>query len=154
MAWTFAALVVVVVGYWVIWPRGTLTHGRPLNLPAVMVFGVAWGVSEGLLFLSVWAVADRWLPWGWALAVTMLAVGAFLGLWHALYWDLKVAPEHNIEAWNLRKVLFVHVPNLAVTVPYLATYGSGAVFVGLQAIGLLGATRAMHFPSPWRTAAR
>ena len=35
----------------------------------------------------------------------MLAVGTFLGLWHALYWDRKVAPEHNIEAWNLRKVL-------------------------------------------------
>ena len=153
VVWTVAALAVVVVGYWVIWPMGTLTHGRPLRVGAVLAFGLAWGISEGLLFLSVWTVADRWLPWGVALAVTMLAVGTFLGLWHALYWDLKVAPEHNIESWNLRKVLLVHVPNLAVTVPYLATYGSAAVFVGCQAVGLLGATWAMHFPPPHRAAA-
>ncbi len=146
--WTVAGFVVVIVGYWIVWPLGTLTHGRPLDRPAVLAFGLAWGVSEGLLLLSVWTAADRWLAFGWALTVTLLVCATFLGLWHALYWDLKVAPEHNIEAWNLRKVLFVHVPNLGVTVPYLAVYGSGAFFVAMQTVGLLGATRAMHFPRP------
>ncbi len=148
LRWTLLGLVVVIVGYWVIWPKGTLTHGRPLRVWAVLAFGLAWGISEGLLFVSVWTVAERWLPWGWALGASLLTIGTFLGVWHAKYWDLKVAPEHNIESWNLRKVLFVHVPNLAVTLPYLATFGSGAVYVGLQTLGLLGATWAMHFPAP------
>lgn len=143
--WTTACLAVVVVGYWVVWPMGTLTHGRPL-VPSATLFGLMWGIAEGVLFASVWAVADdlagRWV----AVALTFVVLSAYLGLWHQLYWDIKVSPDHNIAEWNARKVVLVHVPNLLVTLPYLAVTGSVGLFVLFQTIGLVGSARAMHFP--------
>ena len=144
--WTAACVAVILVGYWVIWPLGTLTHGRPL-VPSATVFGVLWGIAEGVLFAGVWLLADRWLPSTVvAVGVTFVLLSAYLGLWHQFYWDLKVSPEHNIEEWNARKVVLVHVPNLAITLPYLAVTDAVVVFVALQTLGLVGAARAMHFP--------
>jgi hypothetical protein len=148
--WTAACVLVVFVGYWVIWPMGTLTHGRPL-VPSSTVFGVLWGVAEGTLFAAVWYAADagldRWFESPWpAICVAFVVLSAYLGLWHQFYWDLKVSPDHNIEEWNLRKVLLVHVPNLAVTLPYLAFTDAVAIFIALQTLGLVGSARAMHFP--------
>ena len=144
--WTAACVAVILVGYWVIWPLGTLTHGRPL-VPSATVFGVLWGLAEGVLFAGVWLLSDRWLPSTvLAVGVTFVVLSAYLGLWHQFYWDLKVSPEHNIEEWNARKVLLVHIPNLAVTLPYLAVTDAVGVFVALQTLGLVGAARAMHFP--------
>jgi hypothetical protein len=147
-AWFVVSVVVVVVGYWVVWPMGTEARGRP-RTPMSWVFGLVWGVSEGLLFLAVQTVVVGWALPVWATVfVTFLVLAGFVGMWHALYWDVEVAPPHNIGAWNLRKVLWVHVPNLAVTLGFLTVYDEAALFVGLQTLALVGSAVAMRFPAP------
>lgn len=151
LAFTALCIAVEIVGYYVIWPRGTLTHGRAVHWPSVMAFGLLWGVSEGQLFLSVWAVAERFIPSRALVAVvTFVVLSAFIGLWHALVWDIHVAPAHNLAEWNARKVLFAHIPNLVCTLAYLAVYGNGGMFVLFQTVALLGSTYFMRFP-PFRT---
>lgn len=149
---TAVCLLVVVVAYAIIWPKGTLTHGRPLDLTAVIPFGVLWGLSEGQLFLSIWAVVE-WLPLAsiWVALISFLIISAFKGVWHSQYWDIYVSPEHNIEEWNGRKVLFCHIPNLIVTLSFLAFFGNAALFVLWQTISLLSSAYFMHFPSPRTT---
>ncbi len=80
--------------------------------------------------------------------LTFLLLPAFQGGWHSLYWDLKVAPPHNLPEWNLRKVLFCHVPNLLVTLTFYAVSGSAIWFVAFQVISLALSARAMRFPRP------
>jgi NAD(P)-dependent dehydrogenase (short-subunit alcohol dehydrogenase family) len=150
------ALVVVLIGYGVIWPAGTRPHGRRIVWPDTLLFGVAWGVSEGLLFGSVWLASKRFFD-GWlgagtladslTLAVTIVVLSAFLGLWHALYWDIHVSPEHNIAEWNIRKVLFAHTPNLVVSGIWVTAYEDLALFVALQALALVLSSMAMPFPT-------
>lgn len=149
---TVVCLVVVVVGYWVIWPRGTEAHGRRVVLPDTLVFGLAWGVSEGLLFASIWVTATRvlgGLPAGRVLVAvaTIVLISAWNGFGHALYWDVHVSPEHNIVDWNLTKVMFVHNPNLILTTVYVTTFENLAIWVGLQTIALLGSAVTMPFPT-------
>ena len=149
--WTATAvcLIVILVAYAVIWPKGTLTHGRPLNLTAVIPFGLLWGLSEGQLFLSIWTIVEH-LPLAtvWVALISFIIISGFKGVWHSQYWDIYVSPEHNIEEWNGRKVLFCHVPNLIITLSFLAFFGNAALFVLWQTIGLLSSTYFMHFPSP------
>ena len=117
--WAFLGLcvLVVIVAYGVIWPIGTETHGRP----QAFGFGLIWGVSEGQLFVAIWSVIDRFVgPVSVVGAIAFLAISAFTGLWHDRYWDRLVSPVHNIVEWNGRKVLFCHVPNLIVTLTFLA----------------------------------
>ena len=151
-----AALAVVLVGYGFIWPAGTLPHGRRIVWPDTLLFGVAWGVSEGLLFGSVWLLAKRgyeaWFGVGGladalTLATLIIVLSAFVGLWHALYWDIHVSPEHNIAEWNSRKVMFAHTPNLVIAGIWVTAYDNLALYVGLQALALLLSTLAMPFPT-------
>ncbi len=151
-----AALAVVLVGYGFIWPAGTRPHGRRIVWPDTLVFGLAWGVSEGLLFGSVWLVAKRgyeaWLGTGGladalTLATLVIVLSAFVGLWHALYWDIHVSPEHNIAEWNSRKVLLAHTPNLVVAGIWVTAYENLGLYVALQALALLLSTMAMPFPT-------
>ena len=135
------------VAYWGVWRAGTLHHGRPRNLPAQLGFGALWGVCEGVLMLSVWAVAEATgIGTVWVALVTFAVVSAWLGGWHATYWDRKVVPEHNIPAWNLPKVLIAHVPNLALSLAFFAAYRCGSALLLFQAVGLCGATLFMRFP--------
>ena len=148
-----AALAVCVavelVAYGWIWPIGTYTLDRPRDLPTGIGFGLVWGACEAQLLLAFWAVLERT---GWQ--VGYVAVGAFVlmsafqGCWHALYWDRHVAPEHNDPAWNLRKVLLCHVPNLAVTLAFVAVYRAPLLFVALQTLSLVLSSCAMRFPRP------
>ncbi len=141
-AWVAAAvlcLVVVIVGYWVIWPRGTETHGRRLQPGAVILFGLLWGISQGQLFAAIWNVADRLVAPPWLVVlISFLVIATFQGLWHSRFWDIHVSPPHNIEAWNLRKVLFVHIPNLLVTLSFLTLFHSLGMFVLFQTVALVG----------------
>ena len=84
-------------------------------------------------------------------AVCYLVLSLFIGLWHAVYWDIYIAPEHNVLEWNIRKVILCHNPNVIVTTAYVTLFGNLGVYVGLQAVALFGATIAMPFPS-FRTA--
>jgi len=142
----------IFVGYWVIWPLGTRSHGRSVVLPDTIVFGLAWGISEGLLFASVWVVGRRLLGTGGApdVALTLgaiVVISAFIGTWHARYWDIHVAPEHNVASWNLPKVLLVHTPNVVTTTAYVTATGNLAIWVLLQAFALIGSALFMRFPT-------
>lgn len=146
-AFTLACVAVELVAYWVVWPRGTYTLDRPLDLGWQVPFGLAWGICQGLLFLSIQFAVSA-LDVGDLVAgiLAFVAIATFQGLWHGLYWDRYVAPEHNDPAWNLPKVLCCHVPNLAITLTYLFVVGNEVMFVAFQTIALLGSTIFMRFP--------
>ena len=150
---TALCVIVVIVGYWIVWPLGTQAHGRTRVFPDTYIFGVLWGVSEGMIFASVWTLAVRWIgrESAWeklgVFLVCYLVLSLFIGLWHAGYWDRVVAPEHNILEWNVRKVAIAHVPNVIVTTAYVTLFANLGFYVGLQALALLGASLAMPFPS-------
>lgn len=148
--WMFSLLCAAVIywAYFILWAKGTLTHGRSLHLPSVLTFGLLWGLSEGQIFLSVWSMAEKFIPDPWLVALTsFVVIGAFKGLWQSQYWDIHVAPEHNIPEWNLKKVLFGHVPNLLCTLSYLAAFGNALIFLLLQTAGLMYMTYRMRFPA-------
>jgi hypothetical protein len=92
-------------------------------------------------------IASKFLVW----LVSFLVIGTFVGLWHQFYWDIYVAPEHNIIEWNTKKVLFAHVPNIVVTLAYLTIYESAGIFVLCQAFALIVSTFFMRFPPFWET---
>ena len=148
--WGFVLAAIAIVGYWVVWPMGTRHHGRQLHVPWVLVFGLVWGLSESLLMITVWAVAAEALDRPWAVvAVSFLALSAFIGLWHQFVWDVLVAPDHNIAEWNLRKVLLVHTPFLLAIVGYLSEFEVGVPVVVAGLIALVGSSWFMRMPSPW-----
>lgn len=144
---TVLALATVCFGYLYWWPKGTVTHGRKLYPLPTLVFGLLWGLSEGQLILSVYAIAEtfEWPRWVNGLA-TYLVIGAVNGAYHALWWDIHVAPPHNIREWNSKKVLFAHTPNLLVTLTYFTLFGNAGLFVLLQTLSLAASTWAMRFP--------
>lgn len=147
---TSACFAVVVVGYWVVWPLGTVTYGRKRAIAWCLVFGVVDGLAESQLFLSFWAVVELInLPrWGTAVIVFFVQ-GGFKANWDQKFWNVYVAPEHNVQEWNKWKILFVHVPNVLVTFSYFVTYGCAPLYVATQTVALVGSTCAMAFPSPW-----
>lgn len=147
VALALASIAVVAVAYLVVWPRGTLTHGRALHLPSVLLFGALWGVCEGQLLLAMWSVADRLVTPDWfVVTISFVLISTWLGVWHARYWDIQVAPEHNIPEWNLRKVAFAHTPNLLVSLTFLTLYENLAIFLALQTFALMASTSVMRFP--------
>ena len=144
------------VGYWVVWARGTRPHGRRIAWPETPLFGLAWGVSEGLLMASVWVVATRvWralvgdggLSDALVLITVIVVLSAWIALWHALYWDINVSPEHNIIEWNTIKVAVVHTPNVVVSTAWLTAWENLGLFVLVQTIALLGSSMTMPFPT-------
>lgn len=135
-------LVLEVVAYGLVWPRGTYTLDRPRDW-ASPAFGLTWGVTEGLLLLSLATAVGN--PW-----VAFVVLSAFQGGWHAAYWDRFVAPEHNDPRWNLPKVLLCHVPNLSLSLWFLHATGAGGWFVVCQAVALTLSATAMRFPRPVR----
>ena len=147
-------IAIEVVAYGVIWPIGTYVLDRPRDPVPAAVFGMAWGVTEAQLLLAMYAVVEHT---GWSrpavVVAAFLVLSAFQGGWHALYWDIRVAPDHNDPAWNARKVLLCHVPNLLATLTFLAVYRAPLLFVLLQTISLVLSCQAMRFPRPARALA-
>lgn len=138
------------VAYWRVWAAGTTALDRTRYAGSAVLFGLLWGLAEGQLFLAFWAFAERTgLALLWVGLITYLAIGAFYGPWHRYYWDFYVAPEHNIPEWNARKVIFVHTPNVLLTLSFLALFHDPHTFVALMAFCLVGATWTMRFPAPW-----
>jgi NAD(P)-dependent dehydrogenase (short-subunit alcohol dehydrogenase family) len=156
--WLMTVLVfaIAAVGYWVVWARGTKPHGRRVVWPDTVVFGLVWGVSEGLLLGSVWLLATRFwralvgdggLSDALVLATVIVVLSAWIALWHALYWDINISPEHNIVEWNTIKVAAVHTPNVVVSTAWLTAWENLGLFVVAQTIALLGSSMTMPFPS-------
>lgn len=149
LLWALAALAAIVTGYVLLWPRWTFTEDRPARLVVQIPFGLAWGLSMGLLFLSLHALVSLagWGPWPTG-AVSWLLIGAFQGLWHQFWWDLKVSPPHNVTRFNGIKVLVAHVPNISLSLVLLIVFGDARALVVLQMLALSASAVAMHFPSP------
>jgi hypothetical protein len=147
---TLLCIAIEIWGYVYLWPRGTLTHGRQLYWSVVLTFGLVWGLSEGLLFLSVFALTSKFIASKivvWLVSFTIISI--FLGLWHQFYWDIYVTPEHNILEWNIKKVLYGHIPNIVITLTYLSMYGNAGIFVLCQTFALVASTYFMRFPPFW-----
>lgn len=147
---TLLCIAIEIWGYVYLWPRGTLTHGRQLYWSVVLTFGLVWGLSEGLLFLSVFTLASKLITSKivvWLVSFTVISM--FLGLWHQFYWDIYVAPEHNILEWNIKKVLGAHIPNIVITLTYLSIYETPGIFVLCQTFALVASTYFMRFPPFW-----
>lgn len=148
IGFSILCLAVVTIGYGFVWRAGTLPHGRPLHFWTVICFGFLWGISEGQLYLSFWAISEKFgLPVIWAAIIAFTLISIFNQLWHSKYWDIYVAPEHNIIEWNMRKVMFAHIPNLVCCIAYLAVTGSAGMFVLFQTLALMLSTYFMRFPS-------
>ena len=149
IAMTVLCFIVVGFAYLYWWPQGTVTHGRKLYFIPTLAFGILWGLSEAQLFLSVYALAEKFGVARWINAlIAYFVIGAFNGAYHALWWDIHISPPHNIREWNSKKVLFGHTPNLIITLIYFTLYGSAGIYVLLQTIGLTASTLVMRFP-PW-----
>ena len=150
--WALTAVcsTVIVIAYAVIWPIGTFTDGRCLHPLLTLIYGGLWGVCQGLLFLSMWALVERsGLAVYWVAAISYLLIGAYNGCWHHFFWDIYVSPPHNYSEWNGRKVLFCHTPNLLLCLIYLALYGNVGIYVLLQGVALAASAYRMRFPAFW-----
>ena len=152
--WWFATGFVtcyVLFAYAWFWPRGTVTLGRTGNPVVTRLFGVLWGAAQGQLIVALYFAAERL---GFADIVTSIITIAvystWAGLWQSRYWDIYVAPEHNIPAWNTRKVLVAHVPYLVMSVLHLMTFRNVGLFVIWQIMALTASSWAMRFPAPWQ----
>ncbi|GMH65746.1 hypothetical protein TrRE_jg8856 [Triparma retinervis] len=148
IVFTAASFATVVIGYWIIWPIGTVGYGRRWGWHCVL-FGLVDGLAESMLFLCIWSVVELLaLPrWGVGL-ITFFLQGGFKANWDQKYWNIYVAPAHNIEEWNKWKVLFVHIPNVFVTFSYFITFGNATLYCATQTLALVGSTSFMRFPSP------
>ena len=153
VAWLIATLTVsghAVFGYLYVWPRGTTSHGRPARPLLSLVFGIAWGFAQSQLVLAFYSGIGAMLETQWlTLIVTVLAWSLFAGLWQSRFWDVYVAPDHNIREWNLRKVIFVHLPFLILTLLHYTVFGNTAIFVAWWVFALATCAWAMRIPAPW-----
>lgn len=149
---TALVLVFIIAAYWGYWYRNTLRFGRPLAPLSQGLFGLCWGFTSGLLFLSFWqlalAVGSGWPPWAvWLLAYVMISV--WQALWMDMYWDVYVSPEHDTPESLRRKVPRTHIPNMTLCLAYFALYQNYWIFIGLQTLALLAASYGMRMPPPW-----
>ena len=150
LASTAVYLAIIVYGYWIYWPRGTYTQGRQVYW-TFLPFALTWGFCEAQLWLVFWALFEMvGLSTIWVAALTF-AAGTLLYPWHMHYWDMYVAPAHNILELNGRKALASHIPNSTVAVIYFAVFESVAIHVMMQALALVAAALYMRFPPPWRS---
>ena len=148
--WTVGCVLTILVCYWVIWGRWTLHFGRPKDRAGQILFGVLWGSATGQVFVATF---DLWDKTGWPTWAVWLGawctLGAFQGLFHDLWWDVHVTPEHDTP-WSIqRKVPASHIPNLTITLTYLAIYENRLIFVGLQTLALVAASVFQRMTVPW-----
>ena len=148
IVFTAASFAIVLVGYWIVWPIGTVSYGRVWGWHCVF-FGIVDGLAESQLFLCIWsAVEVIGMPRYGTGLVTFMLQGGFKANWDQRYWNVYVAPAHNIKDWNKWKVLLVHIPNVLVTFSYFITYGNATLYCATQTLALVGSTSFMRFPSP------
>ena len=147
---TLLCIALVVWGYVVWWPRGTLTYDRKLYPVPQILFGLAWGTCSSQVPLILWAVVEgfgfgRWIN----LFLVLFLLSGFSQIYQSGWWDIHVSPPHNVRAWNVKKVLFGHMPFLLATLAHLALFGNAAIFVMLHAAAMACSTLAMRFPPFW-----
>ena len=152
--WLSTAVVTAFIfaAYWGYWYRNTLRFGRKLDVLPQLLFGLCWGVTTGLYFLSFWqlalAVGPDWPLWAvWLLAYALISL--WQALWMDMYWDVYVSPEHDSPASIRAKVPRTHIPNMTLCLTYFAIYQNYWIFIALQTVALLAASFGMRMPAPW-----
>lgn len=147
--YTAFCFVFVFIAYWIVWAGMTITFNRKRCLPVQIGFGLVWGTTMSLVFLTIWNVC---LSFGWPMWATWIAgyilLSAVMGLWQDLYWDVWVVPEHDTPRSLKLKVICSHVPNMTICLTYLAIYNNQWIFLMLQTMALTGAAIFLRFP-PW-----
>ena len=148
IAYTLAYLSVLWIAYKILWPRGTFTDGRRRHPILATGYGLVWGLCHGQVFLCFWALAE-WsgLANFWAAALTFLLLSGYNFVYHQFFWDVQVSPPHNYEAWNMKKVLYCHTPNLVLGLIWLAIWGNFGLWLLFQAGCLAVSAHAMRFPA-------
>jgi hypothetical protein len=149
--WASTALVTayVLFAYCYFWPKGTVDHGRSLHLGPVLLFGFLWGACQGQLVLAMFRLVESaGLAAGWNVLIMFIVYSVLTAAWHSRFWDVYVAPDHNIFEWNARKVLVAHVPFLLLALTHLAIFNNALVFVAWQIMALTASTYVMRFPAP------
>lgn len=146
---TGAVAILILIGYWVIWPIGTTTQSRKPHRVSSAIFGVIYGTSEGVLYVTAWHLTVS--AWGSSLTTLLflfLVIAGYNATWRNLVWDVWVMPVHNLVEWNTRKILWVHAPALLAGLSHLMIFEAPAVFIGFQTIALLGSAVHTRFPPP------
>ena len=153
--WLFSTAAVVVfifAAYWGYWYRNTLRFGRELYFLPQGLFGLCWGFTTGLYFLSFWHIAlaiggswPTWVVW----LVAYILISGWQVLWMDLYWDVYVSPEHDSPESIAKKVPRTHIPNMTLCLTYFAFFDNYWIFIGLQTVALLAASYGMRMPPPW-----
>ena len=147
---TAAVLGFVLLAYGGLWSYFTPVFERRKNTLISALFGFLWGSSSGLLFLSVWLLANLLPVPVWAASVlTFVLLGAYQPNWHNIYWDHYIAPEHDTPLTQVIKASCCHIPNLAIALTYLTIYGNHHIFVLAQVVACTSAAIGMRFPAPW-----
>ena len=145
-----ACWIIAVWGYVYWWPRGTLTHGRQLYLVPAALHGIFWGLSAGLLYLSIYAVLEQF---GFPGIVNALLLIGILSVYSINYqvgwWDIYVSPPHNLRKTNNGKVALAHQPFLIATLTLLVMYGDASMYVLLSTFAMTCSAIAMRFPPFW-----
>jgi hypothetical protein len=153
LSWQLYMLIswaIVLFGYLYIWPMGTVTYNRKLYPLPTLLLGLVWGLSEAQLFLSFWAIAERFVDPLWLVAIgTYLMASVSNGPLHLFYWDRYVSPDHNIYQWNMKKVGLAHSPNLIISLVYLVIWGDLWIYLLWPTFALLTCSFAQKFPAPW-----
>ena len=148
IAYTLFYAAVLWVAYMRIWPLGSFTDGRRRHPLLATGYGLGWGLCHGQAFLCFWALAERsGLGVFWVAGLTFLLLSGYNFAFHQFFWDVRVSPPHNYAAWNLRKVLCCHAPNLALGLVWLALWGNFGLWLLLQTACLLASAHHMRFPA-------
>jgi hypothetical protein len=145
-----ACFVYLLVAYWGMWARMTLTFDRKFHIPSQLAFGLLWGFSTGQLLLAfyhLWSFAG--LP-GWA---HYLLAYAGMGLWQYsvqdYFWDIYISPEHDSPRSIVIKTLVCHIPNVAICLGFLVLFDNYLMYVAFQTFALVASTIFQKFPPPW-----
>jgi len=158
IAYTALCFGFIFMAYSVLWVRFTVRFDRKKYNGSAIVFGILWGSSSGQLFLATWLIATKAVSgidatWVNKPVLAWVIAWSLMGIWqpnfHGIYWDHYIAPEHDTALTQKVKALGCHVPNLIITLIYLAIYQNFAIFVLLQVIACVSATTGMHYPAPW-----
>lgn len=147
---TALCVALLVWGYIIWWPRGTIVHGRRSYPVPAILFGLFWGAASAWTLLSIYAVCEMFgLPAIVNAVLTLVVIAVYNINYQSGWWDIHVSPPHNIRAWNNRKVLGAHNPFLIATLTHLVLFGDAALFTLFYAGAMACSTLAMHFPPFW-----
>ena len=153
--WTDGLFIFIIWAYCFYWASNTLRFDRKLNVLPQLFFGLAWGITTGLFFLSFWHLAltignyfGGWPTWSiWLMAYVLISLWQMF--WMDLYWDIWVSPEHDTPESIKQKVPRTHIPNMTLCLTYFALYENYWVFIALQTIALIAASIGQRMPAPW-----